>query len=70
MLAGTITERMIVASMMTATPSPKPACCSGARSPLATPANTATMISAAPVMMLPVERTPNATDSRLLPVSP
>ena len=32
--------------------------------------NTATMISAAPVMMLPVERTPKATDSRLLPVRP
>src|SRR6266542_296987 len=53
--AGTRTERTIVASISTAAPRPNPP-------------NTATMISAAPVMMPPVVRRPNDTAPRLSPV--
>src|SRR3972149_873925 len=66
--AGTRTERMIVASMSTAAPRPKPVCCSITRSPIANPPNTATMISAAPVISRPVDRNPKATASVLSPV--
>ena len=50
---------MIVASISSATATPKPICWNITRSPRAKPANTATMISAAPVMMRAVEATPN-----------
>ena len=56
--AGTSTMRTSVASSSTATARPKPICWNITRSPLAKPANTATMISAAPVMMPAVEPTP------------
>ena len=58
MLAGTSTERTIVASSSTATARPNPICWNITRSPLANPTNTATMISAAPVMSRPVDRIP------------
>ncbi len=45
------TERMIVASISSATATPKPICWNITSSPGAKPAKTATMISAAPVMM-------------------
>src|ERR1043166_980229 len=56
---GRITERMIVASISSATPTPKPICWKAIRSPFAKPAKTATMISAAPVMIRAVEATPH-----------
>jgi len=68
MLAGTRTERITVASIRTATARPKPICWNMTSCPLANPANTAIMIRAAPVMILPVAWSPTATDSRLLPV--
>ncbi len=58
MLAGTRIERMTVASRMTATANPKPTCCMDARLLIAKPANTATMIAAAPVMSAAVWRVP------------
>ena len=61
MVAGSTTERMIVASISSATATPKPICWNMISSPLAKPANTATMISAAPVMIRAVEATPKTT---------
>ena len=58
MLAGTSTDRTTVASMKTATASPKPVCWRSTRRPAAKPANTAIMMAAAPVMMCAVDRTP------------
>ena len=55
MLAGTRTDRMIVASIRMATARPKPNCWNITSSPGAKPANTATMMSAAPVMMPAVD---------------
>ena len=66
MLAGTSTIRTIVASTMIATASPKPTCWKVTRSLEAIPAKTATMISAAPVMMLAVWRRPYSTDGPVL----
>ena len=50
--AGTRTERTMVASRRTATARPKPICWNITSRPVAKPAKTATMISAAPVMIL------------------
>lgn len=63
MLAGTKTERTMVASARIATPSPKPICSNITSFPLANPPNTATIIRAAPVMSLPGERGLVAGDS-------
>ena len=52
----------------TATARPNPICWSGERRPAANPPNTATMISAAPVMIPAVVRRPYATDPVLSPV--
>ena len=68
MLEGTRIERTIVASMNTATASPKPICCSGTSRPAANAVNTATMMIAAPVMIPAVVRSPYATASVLSPV--
>jgi hypothetical protein len=57
--AGTSTERMSVASISSATAIPNPICWNITRSPAAKPAKTATMISAAPVIMRAVEPIPN-----------
>ena len=65
MLAGTRTERTIVASIKTATASPKPTCWSITSRPAANPPKTATMIRAAPVMIRAVDWRPTATDSLL-----
>ena len=64
MAAGSSTERMIVASISSATAMPKPICWNITRSPIAKPLKTATMISAAPVISLAVEETPYSTASR------
>ena len=58
MAAGTITERTMVASISRATAMPKPICWNMTRSPAANPPKTATMISAAPVMIRAVEPDP------------
>ena len=58
---------MIVASISSATATPKPICWNMIRSPRAKPENTATMISAAPVMIRAVEPTPNMTASVVSP---
>ena len=68
MLDGTSTERTIVASRKIATARPKPICCISTRLPAANAPNTATMISAAPVMIRAVACRPTATDSRFSPV--
>jgi hypothetical protein len=54
---------MIVASINSAAATPKPICWNMTNSPAAKPANTATMTSAAPVMMRAVEATPKVTAS-------
>ncbi len=59
--------RIRVASSSTATARPKPICWNITRSPAAKPANTATMISAAPVMMPAVAPTPSVTEAVLSP---
>ena len=66
MLAGTRIVRMSVASSSTATARPKPICWNITRSPAAKPAKTATMISAAPVMMPAVAPTPSVTGQRVV----
>ena len=48
---------MIVASISSATATPKPICWNMTRSPIAKPLKTATMISAAPVISRAVEAT-------------
>ena len=58
MVAGTSTMRTMVASRNTATAKPNPICWFAIRSPDANPPNTATMMSAAPVMSPAVERSP------------
>ena len=58
MAAGTSTERTRVASISTATARPNPVSCRNTSRPAANPANTATMINAAPVMIPPVVRRP------------
>ena len=58
MLDGTRTVRITVASRSSAPPTPKPICWKPTRSPVANPANTTTMISAAPVMIRPVALIP------------
>ena len=58
MLDGTTIERIIVASRKTATARPKPISWSETSRPAANPANTATMITAAPVMIPAVVRSP------------
>ena len=68
MLAGTSTVRTIVASMRSATATPKPICWNITRSPAAKPPKTAMMISAAPVISRAVEPTPNATEPAVSPV--
>ena len=65
---GTISVRTSVASSSTATARPKPICWNITRPPLAKPANTATMISAAPVMMPAVLPMPAATAAVLSPL--
>ena len=60
---------MSVASSSTATARPKPICWNITRSPAAKPPNTATMITAAPVMRPAVLRRPKATEAVLSPVS-
>ena len=60
---GSTIERMIVASISSATATPKPICWNMIRSPIAKPRNTATMINAAPVMIRAVEATPCTTAS-------
>ena len=57
-MLGRTTDRMIVASARSATATPKPICWNMTRSPDAKPANTATMISAAPVMIPAVVLSP------------
>ncbi len=47
---------------------PKPICWNMTSSPIAKPRNTATMISAAPVMIRAVEVIPNSIASRVSPV--
>ena len=64
MLAGTSTQRTMVASTSRATATPKPICWNMTRSPAAKPPKTAMMISAAPVMSRAVEPTPNAIERR------
>ena len=59
---------MIVASISSATATPKPICWNMTRSPIAKPTKTATMISAAPVISRAVEATPHATASRRVAV--
>src|SRR5215213_7724515 len=66
--AGTSTERTIVASISNATATPNPICWNITRSPCAKPRKTATMISAAPVMMCAVELIPHTTASLVFPV--
>jgi len=66
--AGIITQRTMVASSKIAIPKPKPICCNPIREPVKHPQNTATMISAAPVIRRPVDRMPNATASVVSPV--
>ncbi len=61
--AGTSTERTIVASTSSAIAIPKPICWNITSSPAAKPRKTATMISAAPVMIRPVEEMPKETAS-------
>ena len=65
MLAGTSIERTRVASKNMATASPKPTCWFATVSPDAKPPNTATMMTAAPVISPAVDRTPYATASEL-----
>src|SRR5262245_10901165 len=65
---GRSTDLMTVASMRSATATPKPICWNMIRSPRAKPENTATMISAALVMMRAVDATPNVTASVGSPV--
>jgi len=67
-VAGTRTERTMVASTRTAMARPKPICWSMTMSPRANPPNTATIISAAPVISRPVELRPKDTASVLSPV--
>jgi hypothetical protein len=57
-----------VASIRSATAIPKPICWNMTRSPIANPMKTATMISAAPVMIRAVEPIPKATASAVSPV--
>ena len=66
--AGTSTERIRVASIRSATATPKPICWNITSSPVAKPAKTTTMIRAAPVISRAVVRTPNATASLESPV--
>ena len=61
MALGSSTERINVASIGSAIPTPKPICWNIESCPLANPANAATMISAAPVMILAVVDIPKAT---------
>ena len=68
MAAGTMMVRTTVASMKIATARPKPICWNITSSPPAMPANTHTMMAAAPVMMPAVRPTPKATASRVSPV--
>ncbi|HSB86010.1 MAG TPA: hypothetical protein VLD86_06875 [Ilumatobacteraceae bacterium] len=58
MLARTSTDRTMMASRSTAIASPIPTCWKGTQRAHAKPPNTATMISAAPVMMAAVVRSP------------
>ena len=58
MPAGTSTARTIVASIRSATATPKPICWNMIRSPIAKPQKTAMMMSAAPVIRRAVELTP------------
>ena len=60
---GTRIDLTIVASSSTAAPRPNPIDWKNAISPRAKPPNTATMINAAPVIMLAVVLSPNATES-------
>jgi hypothetical protein len=64
---GRMTRRISVASRIRATATPKPISWNCRSCPRAKPANTATMISAAPVMILAVDATPPATASRVEP---
>ena len=66
--AGTSTERITVASIRSATATPKPICWNITSSPVAKPTKTTMMISAAPVISREVVRTPNATASLESPV--
>jgi len=52
------TNRTIVASIRSATATPKPICWNETSSPAAKPAKTTMMISAAPVISRPVDATP------------
>src|SRR5262249_16178403 len=65
---GRTAGRMMVASIRRAAATPKPICWNMISSPLAKPAKTATMISAAPVMILAVEATPKVIASVVSPV--
>src|SRR5581483_11731123 len=67
--AGRRTERMIVASISSATATPKPICWNMTRSPIAKPVKTATMISAAPVIRRAVDATPWTRASVVEPVA-
>src|SRR5262249_29734342 len=58
---GSTTDRMMVASISRATATPKPICWNMTRSPWVKPVKTATMISAAPVMIRAVEAAPQRT---------
>ena len=68
MLAGTRTQRTIVASTRRATATPKPICWNITRSPAAKPPKTAMMISAAPVISRAVEPTPKEMAAAVSPV--
>ncbi len=57
-VAGTRTDRTMVASSATATAGPKPICCNATSDAAAKPPKTATMMAAAPVIRAPVVRSP------------
>ena len=65
--AGMSTVRTRVASTRMATPRPNPICWNITSWPAAKPANTATMMSAAPVIRRAVDVMPYATASRASP---
>src|SRR5215204_604495 len=67
-VAGTRTERTMVASISSATAMPKPICWNAIVSPIAKPQKTAMMMSAAPVMRRAVEPMPKEIAAFVSPV--
>src|SRR4051812_3150531 len=68
MIAGMMTRRTMVASSSSATATPKPICWKDTSWPVAKPAKTTMMISAAPVISRAVEATPCTIPSWVSPV--